>query len=69
MYNIISCCVDKNITAKLDILMPQSLLLDVDARLKLTTPSANKPLDVHVIIKEKVMNEYDVIMILSIIIK
>lgn len=55
---------DKNITAKLDVLMPQSLLLNVDARFKLTVPSSKNTLDVHVVVKEKIMNEYDVSIIL-----
>ncbi|VVC30431.1 Hypothetical protein CINCED_3A001550 [Cinara cedri] len=51
---------EKNITAKLDILMPQSILLNVDTRFKLTTPSAKYPLELHMVVKEKVMNEYDI---------
>lgn len=53
-------CTDKNITAKLDILMPPSILLNVDSRFKLTIPSGKFPLDIHIVVKEKVMNEYDV---------
>ncbi|XP_050528812.1 uncharacterized protein LOC126898616 isoform X2 [Daktulosphaira vitifoliae] len=51
---------DKNVTIKLDVLTPQSLLLNVDGRLRITTPSAKQPLDVHVVVKEKVANEYDI---------
>lgn len=61
-------CTDKNITAKLDILMPPSILLNVDTRFKLTIPSGKFPLDVHIVVREKVMNEYDVSVILSMII-
>ncbi|XP_060856834.1 uncharacterized protein LOC132934536 [Metopolophium dirhodum] len=51
---------DKNITARLDILMPPSILLNVDTRFKLTIPSGKFPLDIHILVKEKVMNEYDI---------
>jgi hypothetical protein len=51
---------DKNITARLDILMPPSILLNVDTRFKLTIPSGKFPLDIHIVVKEKVMNEYDI---------
>lgn len=61
-------CTDKNITAKLDILMPPSILLNVDTRFKLIIPSEKFPLDVHIVVREKVMNEYDVSVILLTII-
>jgi len=51
---------DKNVTAKLDVLMPQSLLLNVDTKFKLTIPSGKHPMTLYLAIKEKVMNEYDV---------
>lgn len=57
-------CTDKNITAKLDILTPPSILVNVDTRFKLTIPSGKNPLAVHIVVKEKVMNEYDVSVIL-----
>lgn len=40
--------------------MPHGVLLNLDARFKLTTPSGKYPMTVHVMINEKVMNEYDV---------
>jgi len=48
--------------------MPPSILLNVDTRFKLTIPSGKFPLDLHIVVKEKVMNEYDVSVILLIII-
>lgn len=60
MKLIFMSCVDKNITAKLDVLMPHSLLLNLDMKFKLTIPSGTYPLNVHIAIKEKVLNEYDV---------
>lgn len=56
---------DKNITAKLDVLMPQSLLLDVDTKFRLTIPSGKNPMTVHLKVKEKAMNEYDVSIVLT----
>jgi len=40
--------------------MPPSILLNVDTRFKLTIPAGKFPLDIHIVVKEKVMNEYDV---------
>lgn len=40
--------------------MPHGMLLNVDTKFKLTIPSGKYPLTVHVVINEKVMNEYDV---------
>jgi len=48
--------------------MPPSILLNLDARFKLTIPSGKFPLDIHVVVKEKVMNEYDVSVFLLIVI-
>jgi hypothetical protein len=52
--------VDKNITAKLDIFIPHGDLLNVDTRFQLTMPSSTNPLDIRLVIKENIMDEYDV---------
>jgi len=34
--------------------------MNVDTKFKLTIPSGKNPMTLHIVIKEKVMNEYDV---------
>ncbi|XP_025406452.1 uncharacterized protein LOC112680523 [Sipha flava] len=57
---LVQYALDKNITAKLDIFIPHGDLLNVDTRFQLTMPSSTNPLDIRLVIKENIMDEYDI---------